>query len=158
MVVVVVGGVKWHCSLNDPEQMSLSQRQTAPEPFRIKLGHTQRERQRGGEGEGANTNEEDGKKKKKKTELQRGRGEALKRATPAEFISALQSCLSGPPSCTVSSLCVNIAKLTFRDVPSLKRAVIHLVKLHQITLRRGGLEGSKARCIKGVFFSNRTEN
>lgn len=38
-----VGGAKWHCSLNDPEQMSLSQRQTAPKPFGIKLGHTQRE-------------------------------------------------------------------------------------------------------------------
>lgn len=25
-----VGGAKWHCSPNDPEQMSLSQRQTAP--------------------------------------------------------------------------------------------------------------------------------
>lgn len=42
-----MGGVKWHCSLNDPEQMSLSQRQTAPKPFRIKLGHTQRQRERG---------------------------------------------------------------------------------------------------------------
>lgn len=44
-------GVKWHCSLNDPEQISLSRRQTAPKPFRIKLGHAQRERERqtGGE-------------------------------------------------------------------------------------------------------------
>lgn len=49
-------GVKWRCSLNDPEQMSLSQRQTAPKPFRIKLGHTQRERERRrGKGENRET-------------------------------------------------------------------------------------------------------
>lgn len=46
-----VGELKWHCSLNDPEQISLSQRQPAPKPFGIKLGHTQREKegQTGGE-------------------------------------------------------------------------------------------------------------
>lgn len=92
-MVVVGGGVKWHCSLNDPEQMSLSQRQTAPEPFRIKLGHTQRETERGREGEEIQMRR---MKKKPKTELQKQ--EALKRETPAEFISALQSCLSGPPA------------------------------------------------------------
>jgi len=47
-------GEKWHCSLNDLEPMSLSQRQTAPKPFRIKLGQILRERER----EGEHTNEE----------------------------------------------------------------------------------------------------
>lgn len=80
-----MGGVKWHCSLNDPEQMSLSQRQTAPKPFRIKLGHTRRARE--GETdwrrkEGGNTNEEGGgnsiTKRKRRVRISRREKEELK--------------------------------------------------------------------------------
>lgn len=64
--------------------------------------------------------------------------------------------------CLFSFLCVNTLKLTFQVVPSLKRDVTYLVKLHQTTWGRGcggGGEASKGRCIKGDFSEGpRTED
>lgn len=108
----------------------------SPKPFRIKLGHTQREREKSA----------GGRKGRKRKWRERNRCEVGEKRS--ETFTDL------PPwyLCLFSFLCVNTLKLTFQVVPSLKRDVTYLVKLHQTTWRRGWGGGVQRKVHQRRFF------